>query len=92
MDPKSFCCVNLLGYELFLPSLSVLLCHKKLSPRTYIFFKRYYNRHQFLTIYMDMIHIFGVITRGRTDKKLTIVHLTLGTGFHGKPFFALLHI
>ena len=62
MDPKSFFRVNVLGHELFFHIHLFYFVIKNCFPSIYICYNIYYNRHQVLTAFMNMIHIFGVIT------------------------------
>ena len=90
MDQKSLCRVIVLGREIYFPSLLFLLRHKTwYNLHLAISSQSYYNRHQILSIFMNMIHVFGVITVDFSSNDMDHVHkyakdlvsviITLGT-------------
>ena len=61
-DQKSFFHVNVLGHDIYFQSQMFYSVIKHSSPSTYIIHQSYYNIQQVLSFFMNMVHIFGVIT------------------------------
>ena len=59
--------VNVLIHELCFPSQMFSLRHKTQCPLPLYFPQSYYNRNQILTVFMNMVQIFLVITEDFTS-------------------------
>ena len=67
MDQKPLCNPNVLKHELYFLSQMLLSRLKNGVPSSYISSQSYYNKQQIRSVFMNVIHIFGVITKYLTS-------------------------
>ena len=82
MDQISLFHVNVLRHDLCFPSQMFSLHHKTQCLHPLYFTQSYYNRYQILTVFMNMVQIFGVITE----------EFTTNDSHRGKNVPPILHI
>ena len=72
-DQKSFFYVKVLGQDIYFPSQMIVLHHKIRYTLPHISSQSYYNTKQILSVFMNMLHILGLILNSLPPMTATAV-------------------